>query len=132
MKRTFIIIGCICALAVIVVGIFAWRYWISPSLRGLSNTVDYRIQKMDDATLYATRKKVEDTCRAMISSYNTDKLTYEQYRDSDDKEKQNWAEEAKMRANKTASTYNNYILDNSFIWEGNVPADINQELNYLT
>lgn len=46
----------------------------------------------------------------MISSYNSDKLIYEQYKDSDDEEKQNWAEQAKMRANKTANTYNNYIL----------------------
>lgn len=36
-----------------------------------------------------------------------------------------------MRANKTASSYNNYILKNSFVWNGNVPADIKMELPYL-
>lgn len=95
------------------------------------NTVDYIDQKIDDATNYDTRKKVEDTCRSMISSYQADKLTYEQYKDSDNGEKQSWAEQAKMRANKTAATYNNYILENSFVWNGNIPADIDRNLAYI-
>ena len=97
-----------------------------------TNKVEFVDRKIDDATNYETKKKVEDTCRAMISSYNSDKLTYEQYKDSDNEEKQSWAEQAKMRANKTASTYNNYILENSFVWENNVPDDIQRELAYLT
>lgn len=36
-----------------------------------------------------------------------------------------------MRANKTASTYNNYILKNSYVWRGNVLADIYMELAYI-
>lgn len=67
----------------------------------------------------------------MISSYNTDKLTYEQYKDSESGEKQSWAEQAKMRANKTASTYNNYILKNSYVWKNNIPSDIFAKLEYL-
>lgn len=97
-----------------------------------TNKVEFVDKKIDDATNYETKKKVEDTCRAMISSYNSDKLTYEQYKDSKNEEKQSWAEQAKMRANKTASTYNNYILENSFVWENNVPDDIQRELAYLT
>lgn len=73
----------------------------------------------------------EDTCRAMMSSYETDKLTYEQYINSDNDEKKSWAEQAKMRANKTASTYNNYIPKNSFVWEDNIPSDINYRLEYI-
>lgn len=95
------------------------------------NKVDYVGNKIDDATRYETIKAVEDTCRTMISSYEADKLTWEQYKDSDNEEKQSWAEQAKMRANKTASTYNNYILKNSFVWEGNVPDDIRSELVVL-
>ena len=60
-----------------------------------------------------------------------DRLTWEQYKDSDSKEKQGWAEQAKMRANKTAATYNNFILENSYVWSGNVPDDIDEELEYL-
>lgn len=93
-----------------------------------TNKVDYIDQKIDDRTNYATMKKVEDTCRAMIASYNTDKQTYLQYKDSDNEEKQGWGEQAKMRANKTANTYNEYILKNSFVWEGNIPSDISRTL----
>lgn len=95
------------------------------------NRVDYVEQKIDDATRYETIKKVEDSCQAMISSYESDRLVYEQYRDSDNEEKQSWAEQAKMRANKTAATYNNYVLENTFVWSGNVPDDIRSELEYL-
>ena len=97
----------------------AWNLWFGS------------VQKVDDATNYNTRKKVEDTCRSMISSYEADRLTYEQYKGSENEEKQSWAEQAKMRANKTAATYNNFILENSYVWSGNVPDDIRQELSYL-
>ena len=96
-----------------------------------TNKVEFVDRKIDAATNYETKKKVEDTCRTMIASYNSDKLTYEQYKDSDSEEKRSWAEQAKMRANKTASSYNNYILENSFVWEDNVPNDIDYELQYL-
>ena len=131
MKKALITICIVLSFVILVGGGYLWRYFVSPQLRGLDNTIDKRIQQMDDKTRYETQKKVEDTCRAMISSYTADKLTYEQYKSSDNTEKQGWAEQAKMRANKTASTYNNYILENSFIWQGNVPKDINNELMYL-
>ena len=100
-------------------GVMAWNSWF-----GL-------VQKADDSTNYETRKKVEDTCRSMIASYEADCLTYEQYKDSVDEEKRSWAEQAKMRANRTASSYNNYILENSFVWADNVPQDIDRILPYL-
>lgn len=64
----------------------------------------------------------------MISSYEADKLTWMQYKDSEDSEQRSWADQAKMRANRTVSNYNNYILKNSYVWEGNVPLDIRSEL----
>ena len=103
----------------------------TPMGRGIWNNWFHAVQKVDDATRYETRKQVEDTCRAMIASYNADKLTYEQYKDSENEEKQSWAEQAKMRANKTASSYNNYILENSYVWEDNVPSDIDYKLPYI-
>lgn len=106
-------------------------FFITPTGRGIINTHFYNVQKVDDATNYNTMKKVEDSCRAMISSYNTDRLTYEQYKDSDSEEKQSWAEQAKMRANKTASSYNNYVMKNSYVWSGNIPEDIKEELEYI-
>ena len=103
----------------------------TPSGRRTWNNWWHNVQTADDDTRYETRKKVEDTCRAMIASYNSDKLTYQQYKDSTDKEKQNWAEQAKMRANKTASTYNNYILKNNYVWKNVVPSDIYNTLSYI-
>lgn len=103
----------------------------TPSGKAMWNNWFHEVQKVDDATNYETLKKVEDTCRAMISSYESDKLVYEQYKDSENEEKRSWGEQAKMRANKTASTYNNYILKNSYIWKGNVPSDIYMQLDYI-
>lgn len=97
----------------------------------LSNKVDYVNHKIEDRTNYDTRKKVEDTARASIASYKTDRATWEQYRDSDNAEKQSWAEQAKMRANKTASVYNEYMLKNSYVFEGNIPSDIEYQLETL-
>lgn len=118
------IVAAILCVAFLGLGIFA----ITPTGRGVINTYFFKVQKVDDVTNYETIKEVENTCRAMISSYEADKLTYEQYKDSDNEEKQSWAEQAKMRANKTATSYNNYILKNSFVWKNNVPADIYLEL----
>lgn len=104
----------------------------TPSGRYLWNRWFFNVQKVDDITNYATIKKVEDSARSMISSYNADVLTYNQYKNyAIGTEQFSWAEQAKMRANKTASTYNNYILENSFIWEENIPKDILNELPYV-
>ena len=112
-------IGLVLFFAVNPLGVMSWNSWF-----GL-------VQKADDATNYETLKQVEDTCRSMITSYEADRLTYEQYKNSEDDEQQSWAEQAKTRANRTASTYNNYILENSYVWSGNVPNDIDSELDYL-
>lgn len=95
------------------------------------NRWEYSIQKADDKTSYKTLKEVEDTCRSMIANYEADRLMYEQFKDSTDEEERNWANSAKIRANKTASQYNNYILKNSFVWKDSVPDDIENELEYL-
>jgi alkylation response protein AidB-like acyl-CoA dehydrogenase len=99
--------------------------------RWFRNTIDHAGQRIDDRTRYETRKRVEDTARAMIANYTADRLTYEQYRDSDSAEQRSWASQARMRANRTAATYNEYILRNSYVWTGNVPGDILDELGYL-
>jgi len=129
MKNILAVIGVI-VLIVLVIGLPIY-FGATPAGKAMWNNWFFNVQKADDNTNYETIKKVEDTCRAMISSYESDKLTYEQYKDSDNAEKQSWAEQAKMRANKTAATYNNYILKNSFIWEGNIPSDIRGRLEYL-
>lgn len=117
----------ICA-AIVVLVVLGIGYNVNPSVRAIINRNQAAVQKADDATRYETLKKVEDTCRAMIASYEADRLTWEQYKDSDNEEKQGWADQAMMRANRTAATYNEYILKNSYVWEGNVPDDIRAQL----
>ena len=104
---------------------------ITPTGRRLWNNWWHGVQTTDDETNYETKKQVENTCRSMIASYTSDKLVWEQYKGSEDKEKQSWAEQAKMRANKTASSYNNYILENNYVWKDNVPKDIVNRLEYI-
>lgn len=130
MKNIFAIIGAV-LLIVALIGLPIF-FGATPTGKVIWNNWFHAVQKADDATNYETLKKVEDTCRAMIASYNADKLTYQQYKDSDNEEKQSWAEQARMRANKTASTYNNYILENSYVWQDNVPSDIYMRLEYIT
>ena len=106
-------------------------YATVPRFRTWANGIFHDVQKADDASRYSTRKQVEDTARAMIASYEADVFTYEQYRDSQSDEQRSWAEQAAMRANRTASTYNNYILQNSYVWEDNIPDDMRHELEPL-
>lgn len=129
MRNAFATIGII-ILIIIFVGLPIF-FGVTPVGKAMWNNWFFTVQKVDDVTNYNTIKEVEDTCRAMISSYESDKLTYEQYKDSDNEEKQSWAEQAKMRANKTAATYNNYILKNSFVWKDNVPNDIYMKLEII-
>ena len=106
-------------------------YATVPGVRAMFNRHGAAVQKADDSSRYETVKKVEDTCRAMIASYTADAMTYSQYNGSDSGEKQGWADQAKMRANKTAAEYNAYVLKNSFVFAGNVPEDIRAELGYI-
>ena len=111
-----VVIAVICTLAIAAAVFFG----VTPAGRGVWNSWFHEVQEVDDRTNYDTIKKVEDTCRAMIATYEADRLMYEQ------------AAQAKMRANRTASTYNNYILENNYVWADNVPSDIYMELPYLT
>lgn len=124
MRKALSIVGAVVVAALICVSLM----FLGWGDTWLGNQVEYVDQKIDDATNYETRKTVEDSCRAMIASYEADKLTYEQYKDSDSDEQRSWADQAKMRANRTAANYNNYILKNSYVWSGNIPEDILAEL----
>ena len=116
-------------LLVVIIG-FTIFFTLTPSGKSIINKWKYSLEKTDEKT-YENQKEVEDTCRAMIASYTQDKLVYEQYKDSTAEEERSWANNAKIRANNTAATYNNYILKNSYVWKGNVPSDIYMTLAYL-
>lgn len=116
---------------VISILLIAIGYNFAPGIRETVNKNQTAVQIVDDQTRYETLKKVEDTCRAMISSYESDVLTWKQYKDSESEVERTWAAQAKMRANKTASSYNNYILQNNFVWKDNIPEDIHTTLDII-
>lgn len=122
-------LGCFAAVALVLICFGLWVF--SPQIKGVLNQKDYEVQKVNEHTSYKIRKSVEDTARSMISSYQNDKLAYEQYKDSESQEHQSWAQSYKQRANSTATKYNEYILKNSYVWEGNVPTDIDMELEVI-
>lgn len=124
MNKTIIAVAGLAFLAFII-------FCLTPAGTAFFNNWDYAVQKTDDATNYDTLKEVEDTCRALIVSYESDKVVYEQYKDSDNAEEQSWAEQAKIRANKTAAQYNNYILKNNYVWKDAVPSDIKSQLSII-
>lgn len=113
-------------ISVILIGAIIF-FGFTPGGRSVWNGYTHSLEKADE-NQYETKKQVEDTARAMIASYKSDVATYEQYKDSDNEEKQSWAEQAKMRANRTANSYNEYILKNSYVWEDNIPSDIDYSL----
>lgn len=117
------------ALIAIIILLFALS--TTPMGIAMINTWHFNQQKADDATNYKTLKEVEDTARIMIASYQTDSTFYNQFKDSDIQEEQNWATMAKMRANKTAIKYNEYILKNSFVWKNNIPNYIDYKLEII-
>ena len=125
MKNALIAVLGVLILAAII--FFTW----TPDGRAIWNNWHHAVQESDDSTRYETRRQVEDSCRSMIASYESDRLTWMQYRDSFNVTQRSWADQAKIRANRTASTYNNYVLRNSYVWEGNVPEDIRNQLDYL-
>lgn len=113
-------------ISVILIGAIIF-FGFTPGGRSVWNSYTHSLEKADE-NQYETKKQVEDTARSMIASYKSDVATYEQYKDSDNEEKQSWAEQAKMRVNRTANSYNEYILKNSYVWEDNIPSDIDYSL----
>lgn len=91
------------------------------------NKIDYELEKQNDSQRYERRKQVEDTARAMIASYKSDRQTYLTMKDVN----KEISLQAKVRANSTAISYNEYILKNSFLWADNVPSDIKSKLEII-
>lgn len=128
--KQFLAVVAVVIIIILVIGLPIF-FGATPAGKAAWNNWFYKVQKVDDATNYMTRKQVEDTCRSMIVSYTADKYKYEQYISSDDPQQKEWGEQAKMRANQTAAQYNEFIMKNSFVFEDNIPIDIYMVLEYL-
>ena len=116
------------AIGIMVIAVAVLFVVFAPNIRAGFNKLEHDIQKADDATNYETLKKVEDTCRAYIASYEADKITYETLKNETDEVSIETARSAKIRANRTAATYNTYYLENKYVWKDNIPSDIRYEL----
>ena len=68
-KERAILIIVICAILAVLMII------LTPIGRSMWNKRMHDVQVADDSTNYETLKKVEDACRAMIASYESDRLT---------------------------------------------------------
>lgn len=130
-KGFLILLFVILLIAVIITGIaLAIFFCATPKGKSIINNYEASLKSVDEQK-YEKQKEVEDTCRAMIASYESDKLIYEQNINSDSELDVELAKNARIRANKTASTYNNYILENDFVWKENVPEDISMQLDLI-
>lgn len=127
--------GILCVVGVLVLVVAPIFFGATPTGKAMWNNWFHDVQKADDATNYETRKQVEDTCRSMIATYIKDKAEYEAnmrlYETTGDEYYLEVATGYRQQANSTASTYNNYVLKNSYVFEGNVPADIYMTLEML-
>lgn len=119
MKKILMILGFITVIILMIL--------FSLGIGIFSEKVNYSYQKKVDTISYDRLKKVEDTARAMIANYNADKQTYEIYKSNNEE----LAIQAKIRANRTATTYNEYMLKNSFQWQNNIPSDIYIKLEFI-
>jgi hypothetical protein len=114
------------SLAVILVAAIIF-FGFTPTGKGILVGYENEMKEVDEAS-YESRKQVEDTCRAMISSYKSDVDIWNMYKDSDNPNQRNYADAARIRAVKTANEYNEYVLKNSYVWKENVPSDIYMRL----
>ena len=126
-EKTIILGGITIFLLAIVFGIVLAPRWVRAR-----NEFRFNLQTIHDQTDYATLRRVEDTARAMIATWEADRLMWEQFRNSEYREERNWANGALMRANRTASNFNNFMLENSFVWAFGVPDDIAEPLPILS
>ena len=97
--------------------------------RTVWNTYWHDVEKADDNTSYENRKKVEDTARAYISSYNADVDIYNTYCNDENENMKSYAESARIRAIQTANSYNDYLQKNSYVWADNMPDDLPSTLS---
>lgn len=95
----------------------------TPMGRTAWNNYTHSLNKADEVS-YETRKQVEDTARAYMANYKTDVDIYLTYCDSEDENKREYADAARMRAIATANSYNEYLQKNSYVFKENMPDDL--------
>ena len=107
--------------------------WLCITPKGIETANEYEatLKDVDYNTDYDSVRKIEETLRSYVASYEADRIIYEINKDIDNKESIALANAARSRANRTAATYNQFYLKNSYIWNDNIPDDIKPELEYI-
>ena len=76
--------------------------------------------KIDDSVKEEDKNAVAEECRKMIVAWEADEAVYLESKDIDPER----AEEARMSANKTAESYNEYLAKHEYVFNGKLPEDI--------
>ena len=120
-------------LAICGVLLFGILIWFVLTPEGIKEVNEYEAQLKDTDynTDYDSVREIEETLRSYMASYEADRIIYETNKNNTDKESVALANAAKSRANRTAATYNQFYLKNSYIWKDNIPEDIKSELEYI-
>jgi len=125
------IFGVLLIIFLLIMGVLT--VWLVHTKSGVKANNEYEagLKDTDYNTDYDSMRQIEETLRSYIASYEADKVIYETNCDLNTKESIALANAARSRANRTAATYNQFYLKNSYIWKDNIPADICAELEYL-
>lgn len=123
-RFTIVLITIVSVLAIVAIIFFG----LTPVGREVWHRYTHGLNKADEVS-YETRKQVEDTARSHIASYEADVAIYQAYKDAEDVNMWKYGETAKMRAIRTATTYNEFMIKNSYVWQDNIPSDIYKTLD---
>lgn len=120
-------------IAIVLIAFIGFQIYINWVPSGIEWWTEYnatRDQAGEDT--YENKKDVEDAARALIVSYEANLRDYEEAVDQCDANENSaycaFVVTYKGRVNDAAIRFNEYMLLNSFIWEDNIPEDIDQEL----
>ena len=112
MNKVFVLV--VVFILVVIIGVVVY-FGLIPS--GIEKWNGFRYK---DTITAEMKKEVENTCLSMIASWETDAQTYKENKGIDE----TVANEARMSANKTAESYNDYILKNGYVFGETLPEGV--------
>ena len=124
-ERSIVFGGIALGLLIIVLALIFAPPWIRAR-----NEYRATLQRIHAETCPDMLRAQERQARNMIASWEADRDQWLMFRDSDNQEERNWANGALMRANRTASSFNNFMLEHS--WIHGIPDDIAESLPMLS
>ena len=127
-RNTLLRIGAGIILLALVITVIA--VCVTPEGVKIQNEYEESMVKADLESDYKTSIETETTLRSFKASYEADKITYMNNKDSEIREDQELARAAKTRANRTAATYNE-LLEHSLLDHIKFPEELEEKLEYI-